>query len=358
MSQINPIRKKAIVEMDNNEIGYIHPSSLWRDFQEEECTSSLYFLFNTHPVNSKEDDQFSVKIQCTIENGERIYTVFWTPEVSRAFVSDIPLRLITTFLSVGEETITDTHSTDTTASKKNDKKEAKNKESEAIEKLHQYEDAINFLKRAVFELNNVFSEEDEDEEREEERDEEINEEELDPLVKELFQEILNHTESIINKPKESDFYDDELDNLMQKVRYSFGIFLDEALKNHSQEEKTEEIIKATIYHYPFIETGVSEVVKYKTYKKVSKEYKFTKTLLTDLEHEIQKYPYIKEGRDKTDIAPSIEELFAKFYALDIKFVKSLSPYERSSLIKLAEFYEQYSLLEKLRDNKLTPPIRD
>lgn len=200
-----------------------------------------------------------------------------------------------------------------------------------------------------------------DEEREDEEEfneEELNEEEIDPSVQELFQAILKHIDSLIYKPKDSEYYAEEFYKLMEKIDYSLGEFFDSALNDFSSEEKTREIIKGMKLNYENIEEAIAEVVRYKAYKKISKEYKFTKTLLTDLEHEIHKYPYIKEGRDKTDIAPSIEELFAKFYALDIKFVKSLAPYERSSLINLADSYEQYNLLTKLRDHKLTPPIRD
>ena len=82
MSQINPQRDRTIGEMNDKEIGYIDSHSIGRDFENNEIQQAIYFLFHRDPFSinksydTNEDNEFySIKLQCTIENNTKLFKV-------------------------------------------------------------------------------------------------------------------------------------------------------------------------------------------------------------------------------------------------------------------------------------------
>lgn len=98
---MNPIRDKIIIDMKNGDEWYINNQSLWYDIVDNVTKEAIYVLLHMSPVSTtlnESDDpdfDFTIKISCTIENEQQVFTIHDNPHYTYINIDVLPKRAYT-----------------------------------------------------------------------------------------------------------------------------------------------------------------------------------------------------------------------------------------------------------------------
>ena len=209
-------------------------------------------------------------------------------------------------------------------------------ESHPLTNEQAYSHALNSLEISVYQLNTILVK------GKKNTDGSIDHN-IQPIVKKLLANIIQSLQSIKTKPTKWD-----IDILTRKIDLILAEFYNTVYGHLATDQRSAAIIESTLRLWDSIYAWIADVLQYKSYKIISPEYKFIKELLDQLEQECIKFP------DTIDIETIVKERFYEFYILDKNIISNLDSEEIQTLKNLAINYQEYDLLNKLKDNKLLP----
>lgn len=214
-----------------------------------------------------------------------------------------------------------------------------NKEKE-LSQEELYNQAIDELRIAVFQLNNIFF-------TPEERSNGSKIHEIQEPVLKLFDRVLKYIWSIQKRLETPE----QWDGVTRKLNLCIAQFLNSAYQHLPDDDKSAEIGVVFQNLWSSIYDAVDKVLHYKKYETLSAEYNFIKDILTALQWEYNNY------FSWDPVPQSVQGYFQELSKLRSNFIQSLSEEEKELLIQLALAFEQFAFLEKMQDNKLIPSTK-
>lgn len=215
-----------------------------------------------------------------------------------------------------------------------------NEKEKELSQEELYNQAIDELRIAVFQLNNIFF-------TPEERSNGSKIHEIQEPVLKLFDRVLKYIWSIQKRLETPE----QWDGVTRKLNLFIAQFLNSAYQHLPDDDKSAEIGVVFQNLWSSIYDAVDKVLHYKKYETFSAEYNFIKDILTALQWEYNNY------FSWDPVPQSVQGYFQELSKLRSNFIQSLSEEEKELLIQLALAFEQFAFLEKMQDNKMIPSTK-